>query len=100
MSARAAWFVLGAGAGLYAARRARKLAYRLTPEGVADQIAAASVGVRAFLDEMRDGISDREAQLVDDASGLRRASRPAPDAVAGERPMDEVAASRSRALTR
>ena len=43
---RAAWFVAGAGAGVYAMVKARRTAEVLTPEGLADRLAGLSVGAR------------------------------------------------------
>ncbi|MGH3496913.1 MAG: DUF6167 family protein [Nocardioidaceae bacterium] len=79
MMGRVVWFVAGAGAGVYASVRARRLAYRLTPAGVADQIGAAGVGLRAFGDEVRAGMAEHDATLVQrwGLPAQARASRPA-----------------------
>ena len=65
MMGRALWFVAGAGAGLYASLRVRRLAYRLTPGGITDQVAVLGMGLRALSDEVRAGMAEREAQIVD-----------------------------------
>ncbi|MCW2747342.1 MAG: hypothetical protein JWP10_484 [Nocardioidaceae bacterium] len=64
MKRRAAWFVAGAAAGLYASVRARRVAYRLTPPGLLDQAGALGVGIRAFGEEMRSGMSARESEIL------------------------------------
>jgi hypothetical protein len=61
---RTFWFVAGASAGLYTTIKARRLAYRLTPEGIADQLASLGLGARAFADEVRAGMAEREAQIA------------------------------------
>jgi len=64
VTGRVFWFALGTGAGLYASFRARRLAYRLTPVGVADQVAAVGVGLQAFADEVKIGMAEREDQIA------------------------------------
>lgn len=62
---RAAWFVAGAGAGVYAMVKARRTAEALTPEGLADRLAGLSVGARLFGDEVRAGMQEKETELRD-----------------------------------
>jgi Family of unknown function (DUF6167) len=99
---RTFWFVAGASAGLYTTIKARRLAYRLTPEGLTDQVAALGLGARAFADEVRAGMAEREAQIahqlalpaVDAGPARERAPQPAlEDAVTSRRPA--LAATRS-----
>ena len=66
MRGRTLWFLVGAGAGVYTSVKARRLAYRLTPAGLADQAAALGLGMRAFGDEVRAGMAEREAQIADE----------------------------------
>lgn len=66
MRGRTLWFLVGAGAGVYTSLKARRLAYRLTPAGLADQAAAVGLGMRAFGDEVRDGMAEREAQIAEE----------------------------------
>ncbi|HLR84105.1 MAG TPA: DUF6167 family protein [Nocardioidaceae bacterium] len=66
MKGRTLWFLVGAGAGVYTSVKARRLAYRLTPAGLADQAAALGLGVRAFGEEVRTGMAVREAQIADE----------------------------------
>ena len=60
---RSLWFAAGAGAGLYAAVRARRAAELLTVEGLQDRVGAAVVGLRMFRDEVAQGKADTESQL-------------------------------------
>lgn len=99
MMGRTFWFVAGASAGLYTTIKARRLAYRLTPEGVADQLASIGLGARVFADEVRAGMAEREAQIA------HRLALPTVEALdtgqARERapqPVLEEAAARPRAL--
>jgi hypothetical protein len=57
---RTLWFVAGAGAGVYAMTRARRVAEALTPEGLADRLAGLTVGARLFGDEVRAGMAEKE----------------------------------------
>ena len=66
MKGRTLWFLVGAGAGVYTSIKARRLAYRLTPAGLADQAAAVGLGARAFGEEVRAGMAEREAQIADE----------------------------------
>ena len=60
---RMIWFAAGAGAGLYAALKARRAAEALSPDGLADRIAALSVGARLFGEEVRAGAAEKEIEL-------------------------------------
>lgn len=62
---RALWFAAGAGAGLYAAVRARRAAEVLTVDGLQDRVGAAVVGLRMFRDEVAQGKADAETDLRD-----------------------------------
>ncbi|WP_269302364.1 DUF6167 family protein [Aeromicrobium sp. HA] len=63
MSARLAWFVAGAAAGVYSSVKAKRAAYRLSMPGLIDQAAALGSGVRAFRAEMAEGMSAQEQHL-------------------------------------
>ena len=97
MMGRTFWFVAGASAGLYTTIKARRLASRLTPEGITDQVAALGLGARVFAEEVRTGMAEREAQIAhqlalparDTGRGAERASQPA---------LEDSAASRHPAL--
>jgi hypothetical protein len=60
---RLVWFAAGAGAGVYAVARARRVAQALTPEGIADRLSGLSVGLHLFRDEVRAGMTERERDL-------------------------------------
>ena len=66
MRGRVLWFVVGTTAGIYTTVKARRIAYRLTPAGLADQLGALGVGLRAFTDEVRTGMTEREAQIAEE----------------------------------
>ncbi len=63
------WFVAGSAAGVYAAAKARRAAYRLSMPGLVDQTAAAGLGWRAFRAELRDGMETREREVAHELSG-------------------------------
>jgi hypothetical protein len=77
VSGRALWFAIGAGAAMYTSFRVRRVAYRFTPPGVVDQLAAMGAGVRAFSDEVRVGMAEREAEIAEQLGLGARAPRPA-----------------------
>ena len=60
---RSIWFVAGAGVGVYAVTRARRVAEAFTPEGLRDRLGALAVGARLFRDEVRAGQQESETQL-------------------------------------
>lgn len=62
---RGFWFVAGAGAGLYAAARARRVAESLTPDGLRDRWAGLSLGAQLLAEEVRTGAAEKEAELRD-----------------------------------
>ncbi|MGH1562884.1 DUF6167 family protein [Mumia sp. DW29H23] len=64
MKGRVLWFVAGTTAGVYGTFKARRLAYRFTPTGLADQVAAWQLGARAFADEVRTGMAERETEIA------------------------------------
>ena len=64
MISRAFWFAVGTGAGVYGTFKARRLVYRLSPEGVADQVAALGLGLRTVVSDVRDGMVEREEELL------------------------------------
>ncbi len=68
---RAVWFAVGTGAGVYATLKARRLVYRLSPEGLADQVAALRLGVRTLAADVREGMTEREDELLEQL-GLAR----------------------------
>ncbi len=60
---RSIWFVAGAGVGVYAMVRARRMVEALTPEGVHDRLAGLQVGWQLFSDEVRTGMIEKETEL-------------------------------------
>lgn len=60
------WIALGAGVGVYVARRVRHTAQQLTPESVANRVLDRSQG---FWSDVQRYTADREAELRD-AFGL------------------------------
>ena len=60
---RVIWFAAGAGAGVYALVKARRVAEMLTPEGLADRLAGLSVGLRVFREEVHTGMVEKENDL-------------------------------------
>lgn len=60
---RPLWFVAGAGVGLYAAARARRVADSLTADGVRDRVRSWQVGARLFAEEVHEGRVEAETEL-------------------------------------
>lgn len=60
---RAFWFAAGAGAGLYAAVRARRAAEALTADGLRDRWQAVGVGARMFRAEVAQAKAEAETDL-------------------------------------
>ena len=72
MRPRIIWFVAGSAAGVYAAAKAKRAAYRLSIPGLADQAAAFGLGWRSFSAELRDGMETREREIAHELSGTPR----------------------------
>jgi hypothetical protein len=60
---RGFWFMAGAGAGVYAMVRARRVAEAFTADGLADRWHALTVGARMFRDEVAQGQAEAETEL-------------------------------------
>ena len=60
---RTFWFAAGAGAGVYVVVKARRAVERLTPAGLADQLVAAQLAARLFVQEVREGMTAKETEL-------------------------------------
>jgi Family of unknown function (DUF6167) len=60
---RGFWFVAGAGAGVYAMIRGRRLAEAATVDGLRDRAQALAVGARMFRDEVAQGQAEAEIGL-------------------------------------
>ncbi|MBV9010693.1 MAG: hypothetical protein JO272_01370 [Pseudonocardiales bacterium] len=64
---RMLWFSLGIAAGVLTTRKAREVAYRMTPAGAAENIGDAvrelATAVGSFGADVRDGMLQRQAEL-------------------------------------
>jgi Family of unknown function (DUF6167) len=60
---RGLWFVAGAGAGVYAMARVRRLQEAFTRDGLHDRWQALSLGARMLRDEVAQGQAEAETQL-------------------------------------
>lgn len=60
---RPLWFVAGAGVGVYAAARARRLADTLTADGLRDRARSLRLGARLFAEEVQQGRAEAETEL-------------------------------------
>jgi hypothetical protein len=60
---RGLWFVAGAGAGVYASVRARRVKEAFTADGLSDRWHALTLGVRMFRDEVAQGQAEAETEL-------------------------------------
>ena len=72
---RGVWFVAGAGVGVYAVLRARRVVEALTPGGLADRLAGLSLGLHLVGAEVRAGMTEKETEVRD---RLARASHGTP----------------------
>jgi hypothetical protein len=74
---RVVWFAIGAGVGVYALIKVRQYVAKASPQALAgsattkvrDSVAALGESAREFVDGVRAGMADREAELRD-AVGL------------------------------
>ncbi|MBO9521253.1 MAG: hypothetical protein J7518_06925 [Nocardioidaceae bacterium] len=87
---RGFWFVAGAGAGVYAVVKARRVAEAFTPDGLRDRVAGLGVGAQLFAEELRTGMAERETELrerlgyaLDVPLQLEAANPPTPPALEG-----------------
>jgi hypothetical protein len=60
---RGFWFVAGAGTGVYAVVRARRLAEAFTRGGISDRWHAIALGARMFREEVAQGQAEAETEL-------------------------------------
>jgi hypothetical protein len=60
---RGLWFMAGAGAGVYAMVRGRRVAEAFTADGLSDRWHALSLGARMFRDEVAQGQAEAETGL-------------------------------------
>ena len=76
---RPLWFVAGAGAGVYAAARARRAAESLTADGLRDRLRGWQLGARLFAEEVHQGRAERETQLREQLGLLPTDTRETPE---------------------
>ena len=86
------WVGFGAGAGIFVMRKATRTAEAYSPEGLARSVAALGDSVRYFIEEVRAGMSEREAELRE-ALGLEDPTREAVYEVGDPPPRTELPAS-------
>jgi hypothetical protein len=60
---RGLWFAAGAGAGIYAMARARRLAEAFTVEGLRDRWEAVGLGARLLREDIARAQADKETEL-------------------------------------
>jgi hypothetical protein len=60
---RGLWFAAGAGAGIYAMTRARRLAEAFTVEGLRDRWEAVGLGARMLRDDVAQARAEKETEL-------------------------------------
>ena len=60
---RGLWFAAGAGAGIYAMTRARRLAEAFTIDGLRDRWEAVGLGARMLRDDIAQGQAEKETEL-------------------------------------
>ena len=62
---RGFWFAAGAGVGIYASLRARRVAEAFTSDGISDRISALQLGGRLLREDIVTAAAEKEAQLRD-----------------------------------
>lgn len=60
---RGFWFVAGAGAGIYASVRVRRVAEAFTSDGISDRIAALQLGGRLLREDVSAAAVEKEAEI-------------------------------------
>jgi hypothetical protein len=58
------WFMAGSAAGMYALAKARRTVQAFTPDGIGARVAALGAGARVFVDQVAEGMAEREQQLL------------------------------------
>jgi Family of unknown function (DUF6167) len=62
---RTVWFLAGGAAGAYATSKVRRLAEALSYDGVHDRLSGWFAGARIVREELRAGIAEKEAELLE-----------------------------------
>jgi hypothetical protein len=57
------WVAVGAAAGVYAVHKVKQTLHAYSPSGLAERATGAGGSVRAFAEEVRSGMVEREAEL-------------------------------------
>ena len=96
---RALWFVAGAGVGVYAMTRARRVAEALSPDGLADRLAGLSLGLHLLRDEVLAGAAEKEIDLRG-RLGTAPPGTPTPELSEGESAIAERRSDNSGDTTR
>jgi hypothetical protein len=68
------WLALGATVGVVVVRKITRTAQSYTPKGIAASFAGLGDSIRAFLDDVRDAMNEREDELLD-ALGVNAIAR-------------------------
>ena len=82
---RGLWFIAGAGAGVYATARARRLKEAFTVDGLRDRWEALTLGARLLRDDVAQAQADKETELRE-RMGLAPHGLPELAAPAAQRP--------------
>ncbi|MGW0662634.1 DUF6167 family protein [Streptodolium elevatio] len=98
--ARLFWMAVGAGAGMWAARKVKDKAAKYTPEGVADNVTGIGDAIRYFADEVRAGMAERESELyraigADVTAAAAPPVLPGPQVLPGRHQMRALPAARA-----
>ena len=62
---RTVWFLAGSAAGVYATSKVRRLREAISYDGVHDRLTGWFAGARVVRDELRAGIAEKEAELLE-----------------------------------
>jgi hypothetical protein len=57
------WVAVGAAAGVYAVRKVQKTLHAYSPGSLADRAVGTGAGLKAFAEEVREAMAQREAEL-------------------------------------
>lgn len=71
---RGFWFAAGAGVGIYASLRARRVAEAFTSDGISDRIAALQLGGRLLREDIATAAAAKEAELRDRIAAVELAT--------------------------
>jgi hypothetical protein len=84
---RGFWFLAGAGAGVYATFRVRRVVEAFTPDGMRDRVAGLAAGARLLGEEVSAGMAEAEPDLRD-RLGLDGLDAPRHRRLAAHRPRE------------